>query len=424
MRRTGIPSWFRAWPLRLGALVVVVASVASAAIVVGTSDEPRKRPPPGPGEPLTWAPPTLEDPAVWTVPASGGYFERSASEDCLVIMPRRPVTGRVQTNGCRDVVLIGGEVDVPASGLPDRSEDPAIQIEAYAGTAHIEGVEVGGQGLSEGIWASSALPGATVQVQNVLVSELHATDERAWKVEHPDVFQVWTGPTEIRFDRVTGNTPFQGATVDTANLCPGGVCHRASRIRIKRTNIRLDYRRPNGRQCFAAYRTPARRYPAKTSLYRAYCANGTQPFVSALFPRAETGCGPPDCDRRWWGAPAGDGGVRHGVPPGGDEVSAADVGVRYRSPGYAARRPSRPALTAGCRSLSADWPDVGNAESYELRSSDSRGSLTTSIEGTESSHGSHGRRREGARHVVRVRARNPQGPGPWSDAVSVTPKAC
>jgi hypothetical protein len=272
---------------------------------------------------LTWAPPRIDSPSVtWDVPATGGYLERGSDVDCRVQLPRAPVAGRIQVVGCHDVVVVGGQVRVPR--LDPSRETPAIALNGFTGTAHLEGLLLQGPGMSDGIHVNSAAPGSVAQIENVYIGDLHLSSESA---QHPDAIQTWTGPHAMRIDKLTA-AGLQGLNLDPANEPVDGVRHPSAVIDIRRTNVRLDESAQPGRQCFASYRTP--RYArAMTRLQDVYCAHAsTEAWASTLFPRS-------DVDPSWWGFLPGHGGVRQGVPPGGDELSPADVGVDYRSPGYA-----------------------------------------------------------------------------------------
>lgn len=270
-----------------------------------------------PPEPLAWAPPAIDAPsATWDAPATGGYLERPVTVDCRIRLPDVPVTGRVQVEGCHDVVLIGGQVSLVA--LDPAKETPAVYVQNFTGTAHLEGLLLDGPGMSDGIQVNSDAPGSVAQIENVWVGDLHLTSP---DVQHPDAVQTWIGPDVIRVDRVT-TTGQQGLTLDSGNeRGRDGRTHPSTSIDVRRTNVRLDLSAHPGRQCFAAYRTPAIA-PSPTHLEDVFCAHRAgEAWISKLFPLTRD-------DPSWWG------GVREGVPPGGDEVLHEEVGLGYVSPGY------------------------------------------------------------------------------------------
>jgi hypothetical protein len=369
-------------------------------------------------EPLTWAPPKLDaNPIVHRVTPWGYSEESPPNRDCLVQMPDQPVTDRVGIYGCRNIVVIGGEFDLRSDGLSDPGNDPALDVANFSGTAHIEGVKFGGAGLGKAVRFWTDKPGTIVQLENNYVADLHAPSEFAlplyadgWPREHPSIFQTWEGPDlEIRADKNTGYTPYEGFNVDSGAY---GAQFKADRIRIKRTNIRLDSPHGmNGRQCFEAYETADRGLPAGTDLYRAMCKRGTQTFISMTYPQMNSVL----YRATWWNRPTRGRPVAEGLPLV-NEVDPSHVGIGYDTPGYAPGKPTGLSAKPGCYSLSADWNDVGNAEAYQVRSlryPDGAFSATTVVFGTENSQEIHLWRPAGGYYAIQVRALNPQGASDW-----------
>ncbi len=277
-------------------------------------------------EPLTWPAPTLNEPVrTIDVPAGGGNWSGNpANVDCRVRMPAVPVRGAVKVAGCDDISLVGGELKsdagaCSAEALGDR-ESPALYITDFSGTAHIEGIVIRGPGFSDAIHMSSTKPNSIGEIEASRFGGLAACAEPAsgaiggWPKEHPDCFQTWAGPATIRFDKVTCSTIYEGFNLDTNNWADSaGRKYPARLIDIRRTNVRLDERQPNGRQCYAVWNPFT---PVPTHLERVHCATGNSgfsPFAPTLAANAA-----------WWG------GVRSGVPAGGDETAAGEAGIGYR----------------------------------------------------------------------------------------------
>jgi hypothetical protein len=325
-------------------------------------------------EPVTWPAPELSGPVrTFDVPVDGAdWYGIPTTTDCVLRMPNRPVAGTVKLDGCRNIRLIGGEfrreADPCAAAQNGTKESAALVLSNWAGTAHVEGVKVRGRGFSDGMYATSTLPNSVVEVEASWFGRFAACNEPqsgyigGWPAEHPDCFQTWAGPDVIRFDKVTCWTIYEGLNLDSnATANASGVRYPASRIDIRRTNVHLDERTPNGRQCYTAWSSFS---PSPTHLEDAYCAIGnsgfsyTAPTVSA--------------DPSWWS------GVKRGMRGGRDETSASEVGIGYpnipagKSPGTpagggpgpsparesrkrpavrasAARRPLRAALAKGAR---------------------------------------------------------------------------
>ncbi len=274
------------------------------------------------GPQLTWAPPALDDPIRIEVPPEGGQWDPPRDRDCLVVMPDVPVTDTVRVLGCHDLVLIGGQTKI--GGAPDGNPPkPGLYLVDYTGTLHVEGWRAGGSGLTDGIWASTRFRGTTAQIQNVYVTGLHAMKEYrlgrfapGWPEpdEHPDVVQLWQGPTRFRADRVFGRSPYQGLLLDsTAFRPPEYAWNPARTVDLRRTYIALTR---TGRSCYAYFQP---RGAPKARLKDAYCSPGRRRWVVAVSPRR-------DHAPRWWS------GVRRGKPP--FPVLLGSPGLGYESPGY------------------------------------------------------------------------------------------
>jgi hypothetical protein len=383
-------------------------------------------------------------PAREPAPEDGLYLIEGGSQDCKVNLPAVPITFAVKTLGCNDIEIIGGEIDLsarwrddgaPGCGSENREkEDYGLFLQNWSGTAHVEGLKLTGAGLSDGIDFASGggpNPNAMIQIENVWVDTLHPTGSDPDGCEHPDSVQTWQGPDVIRLDKITTWSNFQGINVDSNALFAQGAkgSHerdRASAIRIKRTNVRLDTGFGNGTACFAAY-SPY--LAASTSLYRSHCAAGDRPWGSAMYPNGNWGN---DYDQ-WWGSGTAEVPVTRGLVPGiRNEVAPDEVGVAYPDPGepghpgYTPTTPNNVAAWAGACSLTVTWQPVSNAEWYEVRSAryGSPWDSTTYVGGTEQQASTHASREAGKVYLAQVRGVNAQGPGPWSAVATAQPNAC
>ncbi len=281
-------------------------------------------------ERLTWAPPQLDgDVHVIDVPEEGGdWYGTPTDRDCLIRMPAQPVHSTVKVSGCHDVKLVGGEwrsdADPCSAEAAGAGESVALFLTDFSGVAHVEGVKVDGRGFSDGLWITSTAPSSISQVQGSWLGGFAACNEPGglqvqWPMEHPNCFQTWAGPNTLRFDKNTCRTVYEGFNLDTANWTSGtGAKYPAESIDVRRTNIRLGDYTPNGRQCFVAWSAYS---PAPTHLERARCDPGSRDFAGAFAPRL-------DSNSSWWG------GVLPGAPSQPDEITPAEAGIGYRSPGY------------------------------------------------------------------------------------------
>jgi hypothetical protein len=276
-------------------------------------------------EPLTWPAPSMGAGAraIQVPPSGGDWWGVPLTQDCDVRLPAEPVRRTVKISGCRDVRIVGGEIASDAAPCSEAAKDSAstagLYVTGFAGVAHVEGLKIHGRGFSDGIWMTSDEPGSVGQVEGNWIAGLAACSEpvpwdQAWPDEHPDCFQTWTGPATLRFDKNTCWTPYQGLYLDTNQLAgPSGSRLPAKTVDIRRTNVHLDERSPNGRGCYMVW-TPGS--PAATHLDRVHCAPGTRDWRVAFAPRL-------DVDPAWAG-------VLRGVPARGDEVTAGEAGIGYR----------------------------------------------------------------------------------------------
>jgi hypothetical protein len=276
-------------------------------------------------EQVTWPEPSIGPGATTIdVPVEGGDFSgNSTNADCVVRMPAQPVTGEVKVAGCRNLSLVGGEFrndgDPCGAAAGYDHESVALYLTDFSGTAHVEGLKIHGHGFSDGIWMVSTQPNSVGEVEASRVGGLAACEEpltgsvEGWPKEHPDCFQTWAGPSVLRFDKFTCYTIYEGLNVDTDNWAnSSGLRFPARLIEVRRTNVHLDERIPNGRQCFMAWHLFS---PAPTVVERAYCTVGNAHFqpVNPSVPS----------DPSWWSA------VTFGLPPGGDETTDTEAGIGY-----------------------------------------------------------------------------------------------
>ena len=192
-------------PLALGSLFLLSISSPGA--------EPER---------LTWAPPALENPITIEITNVNRSVKLDADHDYIIQMPQKiTASGGVSINarGARNIVLIGGEIEVGDAGeyVNDSAfgnKRRALNIVGWKGTFHIEGLWIHGDDLAEGIDVDTRTPGAILQIQNMRVDNVHSRPEEIqmdWKCHHhPDIIQNWGGPTQYRIDRLTGYTDYQG----------------------------------------------------------------------------------------------------------------------------------------------------------------------------------------------------------------------
>ncbi|MFC3686898.1 hypothetical protein [Aquipuribacter hungaricus] len=315
----------RRGPLVAAALLVVLLLVAAVAFVLtrdpgpeSTSTAPAPAPAPeepaepavGPGEPLSWAPPVLEDPTVVEITAEDTSLKLDQEKDYELVLPDEPLvsSGGLSVYGGRNVVMVGGEISVPPQEEEEQSGLRALYLRDQTGTVHIEGVKLTGEGLGEGINLDQR-EGAVVQLQNIWVGEVFGTVDG----HHGDLIQAWAGPAELRVDGLTGSTGYQGFFLLPKQF---GDQPEPELFDLRRVDI-------TGAEDRSAY-----------MLWR---DDLDWPLVTSDVWVDPTDADPDERREFLWDREGEDSwaDVQVGTPPGGPFVPEDRVGLGYASPGYA-----------------------------------------------------------------------------------------
>jgi hypothetical protein len=174
----------------------------------------------------------------------------------------------------------------------------------------VEGLRIRGADLAEGINLDQRL-GAIVQLQNVRIEPIRARDEVAFTDTHPDLLQTWAGPAELRVDRFTGTTDYQGFFLQPTQF--GTQVLR--RVDLRRVDIHA-----------------VDRDGVLTAGVLLWKGGGTYPVnVHDVWIEPDPTRG---LKSSLWPSPAAWSGVLVGKPPAGPHVPIGVAGARYVSPGY------------------------------------------------------------------------------------------
>jgi hypothetical protein len=235
------------------------------------------------------------------------------NQDYRVRMPDTPLTGSggLVVEGGHNVVLIGGEIDIPmqAGSPPSSDSRRGLYLIGQTGTVHVEGLLIHGPDLSEGIDLDQRL-GAVVQIENVRVEDVHARDEANFSDNHPDVLQTWAGPAELRVDRLSASTDYQGFFIAPNQF---GNQPPPRQVALSHVDLRGT---ANQQRCYCFLLWKSGSFPITNENVWLIPHPGDE-FSHTLWPSAAK-----------WSA------VREGPPPGGEFVPAGVAGVSYASPGY------------------------------------------------------------------------------------------
>jgi hypothetical protein len=294
----------------------------------------------GSSQKLRWAPPVLSNPQTINVKASGFQtFDLTAGQDYIVNMPDQKVVGTVALTGGRNIVLVGGHISSNTTTTDsDNWETRNIYVKGQTGVVHIEGVLIDGSGGGQADGVDIYAPQAVVQLQNMRIVGLHGHSDQV----HADVVQPFGSARQLRIDRLTGSSNYQGL-----QLAEEGI-----RVPLHSIiqNVNLSYQ-------------PSDVVPNEAWPHLLWLTQGTDtckhdPTVLSevyIVPRPGQVLGqavwPPSdgtlpCrgtmneagDRVSWPDLARvSGSVKLGSPPGGDFVPAGVAGTGYVSPGYASR---------------------------------------------------------------------------------------
>ncbi|MDQ1439744.1 MAG: hypothetical protein QOK43_3373 [Acidimicrobiaceae bacterium] len=211
-------------------LVVVAACGSGPAPPVTPAPIPTAKPPWG--QPLlSWAPPTLTNPQTIELGPGVTVSDLNPIQDYIIKLPDE-VKKQTFIKGGHNIVIIGGYIsggsDTPPWGSPEHRR---LYIADATGTVHIEGVLFDHSNPGDSDAIEIAAPQATVQIENVRAVDLTGQEQG----NHTDVIQVWGGVKELRVDRLTGSSDYQGLTIDP-DLAPTGrrssrtsTCPRAAR---------------------------------------------------------------------------------------------------------------------------------------------------------------------------------------------------
>ena len=281
--------------------------------------------------PLRWPPPVLKEPHTIALGQGFTQLRLEPDRDYILRLPGERKLGGTFIEGGRNVVLVGGHITLPRDTASD-AERRALYFKNQTGTVHVEGVLIDGSGGGEGDAIALSAPAAVVQIQNVRIAALRGSEQGT----HGDVVQPWGGVRELRIDRLSGSSRFQGLQLPTT-LGPIGSAY------IRYTDLRALPPAGRGAQAASAggghmlWLTPAGTCTGfPVALEQVWVSarpdrrmrNSVWPGVRDGSPCAAVEAGG---EVSWPNLPVR-GVVRDGAPPGGDYVPRWSVGTRYRSP--------------------------------------------------------------------------------------------
>lgn len=279
-------------------------------------------------KPLRWAPPQLTDPITIQLGTGPTSNRLKDDKDYIIKLSAEKKIGGVILQGGRNIIIQGGYITVPPGAANDAGRR-AIYIKNNVGTVHIEGLLIDNSGESDFDAVAIAAPKAIVQLQNMRIIGLTGS----YQGFHADIVQPWGGVKELRIDRLTGTSNYQGFQIPQ-DL--GAI--EAAMIQ----DVNLGYApSKSGKLGYLLWLTPGvsscTTYPITLSNVYVEARPGQQIGNSVWPPvgRAmECAAVQNGNEVSWPNLPTITGAVKQGPPPNGDFVPEGVAGLQYISPGY------------------------------------------------------------------------------------------
>lgn len=279
---------------------------------------------------LEWQPPELLNPI--TIELGDGYTHTALSthRDYIVKLPPEQKVGGTWLDGGHNVVVIGGSITIPPGTQPGVANDAqrrAIYIKGATGTVHIEGVSIEGSGAEfDGIDINA--PAAAVQLENVRVSGVKGRSNGF----HGDVVQAWGGVEDLRIDRLSATSNYQGLMLKQ-DLGPIGSVELSEVDLTATTEAPLE---KGGHMLWlSAADGSCATFPTTLTSVFVQPRPGSD-IGDAVWPEegSSMSCAARGSSFASWPNPTILGGAQEGLPAQGSFVPPGAAGPGYSSPGY------------------------------------------------------------------------------------------
>jgi hypothetical protein len=302
---------------------------------------------------LTWAPPPCgaggRACVTYRLANTGGhqYLRLDSSKDWIVKLPTVPLVGGIDINGGHNVIIIGGEIDLPTPCTTDNSPCHGINISMDSsanGEVYIEGVYIKNPDPTHSRYTGDGIDVnttamANLTIQNVRIEGIDGCNSGAYPDAHADVFQPYKATNAvIQVDHLTGTTDYQGMQIPADLSWPKRGDYRNVNINVL-SNTHPGCAGSGARYAWwlTADNPACGAYPM--NLLNDYALEPNRSLLTnAVWPDSDASSG---CPARYRGGLATwpqissiAGGIHNGLPAGGDFVPVGVAGVNYRSPGY------------------------------------------------------------------------------------------
>jgi hypothetical protein len=190
--------------------------------------------PPPTSDLLKWAPPTLANPTVIHVSGSGQQtINLDNTRDYVIDMPDGVYRGALTINGGRNVTMIGGHIQNPNTITDSGNWNTrTLYIRRYTSPQgsvfHAEGLLIERppdvpRATFDAIAVSA--PQSTVQLENIRATGIQGSSS----LLHADLIHNQGGVGELRVDKFTGTSSYQGFQLGTPGTDAGANIWRISR---------------------------------------------------------------------------------------------------------------------------------------------------------------------------------------------------
>lgn len=195
--------------------------------------------------PLTWPAPSTAGYTDWTIPATGGEQHLDPAVDYRILAPSK-ITGPVRLRGGRNVVWVGGHVELSGLNAPAEADSAGVSVENHPTLApvagrivHVEGLRLDGLSLTQGVrWNA---PSTIIQLANLHVARVtfkncdHRDGTSGLPINHPDVLQGYGPAQEVRVDGLTGSSMYQGIFLNQTTVTTFPV--KLRRVNLKAVEV-------------------------------------------------------------------------------------------------------------------------------------------------------------------------------------------
>lgn len=277
---------------------------------------------------LQWAPPVLSGATTIAIPTGSGMFSQTldTSKDYVLKMPA-VARGPVTIKGGRNVVIIGGQISVTTTSTR------ALYVNGNNGTVHIEGMLITGTSGVEYDAVAINSPNSIVQLQNMRTPNVRGSVNKnnGYAGWHGDIVQPWGGVKELRIDKLTGSTNYQGLFLRPDLGAIG-------KIDIKRVDLGFDNVNVDGGGHLVWLTTGETQTAGSVAIEEVYVSSFKtgRDIGASVWPQVGGSGAVKKADGSvyWPNLSAVSGSVKPGTPSGGSFVPNGAAGVSYVSPGY------------------------------------------------------------------------------------------